>query len=78
MLGRVIARREPLGHRWHAVPSDLGRGKPRAEAFHRAFVRWLGPGELVFTQRSEVGREAGAAAAAEARDYDAAARRVWV
>ena len=39
-----------LGRRtaWHAVPADLARRKERAAAFHVAWQRWLGGGELVY------------------------------
>jgi hypothetical protein len=61
-----------------AVPADLGRRKDRAEAFARAAVRWLGPGKLLFTQRTATGKAALAARGADAADYDARARRVWL
>ena len=62
---------------WDAVPADLGRNKERAEAFAQAWRRWLGPGELLFTQRSAEGRDARAEAAAEDGGYETSARRVW-
>jgi hypothetical protein len=60
------------------VPSDLGRRKDRAEAFARAWRRWLGPTELVFAQRTDEGRDARAAAGAQAADYEATTRRIWL
>ena len=33
---------------WHAVPADLARNKDRARAFHAAWQRWMGAGELVY------------------------------
>ena len=48
---RVVAGRWPWSRArpaWHAVPADLARRKDRAEAFHGAWRRWLGDGELVY------------------------------
>jgi hypothetical protein len=78
LLGRVLRRRPPFGERLHPVPADLARNKERAEAFHRAWRRQVGPGRLVFTQRSEEGREARAEAAAEDGGYETLLRDVWV
>jgi hypothetical protein len=78
LLGRVLTRRPPFDERLHPVPADLARKKERAEAFARAWRRRLGPGRLVFTQRSEQGREARAAAAAEDGGYETLLRQVWV
>jgi superfamily II DNA or RNA helicase len=77
-LFRAATFREPFERRWVEVPSDLGRRKERAEAFARAWRRWLGPSELVFTQRTEEGKAARAAAGAQAADYQALRRRVWL
>jgi hypothetical protein len=60
------------------VPDDLGSHKARAETFHRAWTRWLGPSELLFTQRSEEGRATRAEAASQDADYDTQLRDVWV
>jgi hypothetical protein len=73
-----LLRRRPFTRTWHAVPDDLATHKPRAEAFHRAWTRWLGPSELLFTQRSERGRSTRAAAAAQGSDFDTQLRDVWV
>jgi len=78
LLGRVLVRRPPFERRWVAVPDDFGRNKERAEAFVCAWERWIGPTELVFTQRSAQGREALAEAQAQAEEYETSARRVWV
>jgi hypothetical protein len=78
LLWRAATRRPPFDRRWEAVPDDLGRRRDRAETFARAWERWLGPSELRFTQRSEEGRAALAAAGAEARDYDVRVRRIWL
>jgi hypothetical protein len=77
-LLRLLAGRRPFPLRWEAVPSDLGWRKDRAEAFARAWRRWLGPSELLFTHRSEAGREAIALAGSQPVDYETSARRVWV
>jgi hypothetical protein len=77
-LARVLARKPPFDRRWVAVPADLGRTKQRAEAYHAAWTRWLGPSELQFTQRSQVGRDAAAQASAEQADYSTSRRQVWV
>ena len=76
-LGRLV-RRRPFTRTWHAVPDDLGSHKARAEAFHHAWARWLGPSELLFTQRSEEGRATRAEAASQDGDYDTQLRDVWV
>ena len=78
LLGRVLTRRPPFPERLHPVPRDLARRKDRAEAFHRAWRRRIGPGRLVFAQRSDEGRAARAAAAAEDGGYDTLVRDVWV
>ena len=69
-------RRSPSG--CIPCPSDLGRHKDRAEAFARAWRRRLGPGRLVFTQRSDEGREARASVAGEDGGYETLVRDVWV
>ena len=74
---RRLLRRPAFALAWHAVPEDLGRRKDRAEAFARAWRRWVGPGELVFTQRSEAGRAVLAEAAAQGSVYEALRRDVW-
>jgi hypothetical protein len=78
LLGRVLTRRSPFEERLHPVPSDLGRRKERAEAFARAWARWVGPGRLVFAQRSDEGRRARAEAAAEDGGWETVVRDVWV
>ncbi|WP_037410156.1 DEAD/DEAH box helicase family protein [Candidatus Solirubrobacter pratensis] len=78
LLGRVLARKPPFDERLHPVPADLARDKERAEAFARAWRKQVGPGRLVFTQRSEEGREARAEAAAEDGGYETLLRDVWV
>jgi len=78
LLGRVLARKPPFEERLHPVPADLGRHKDRAEAFARAWRRHVGPGRLIFTQRSEEGREARAEAASADSGYETLVRDVWV
>jgi hypothetical protein len=78
LLGRVLLRRPPFPARLHPVPSDLGRRKERAEAFARGWARWVGPGELVFAQRSDAGRRARAEAAAEDGGWETVVREVWL
>ena len=78
LLGRVLTRRPPFDERLHPVPADLARNKERAEAFARAFRRYVGPGRLVFTQRSEEGHEARAEAASADGGYETLVRDVWV
>jgi superfamily II DNA or RNA helicase len=78
LLGRVLTRTPPFDERLHPVPKDLARNKERAEAFAKAWHRHVGPGRLVFTQRSEEGREARAEAAAEDGGYETLLRDVWV
>ena len=77
-LLRLLAGRRPFPVRWEAVPSDLGRRKDRAETFASAWRRWLGPSELLFTHRSEAGRDALAEAGSQPVDYQTSTRRVWV
>jgi superfamily II DNA or RNA helicase len=77
-LGRLLLARPPFRQYWHAVPDDLGRNKSRAEAFARAWQRWLGPSRLRFTQRSEQGRAALAEAGAQAATHESLTRKIWV
>ena len=78
LLGRVLLRRPPFPLRHHPVPADLGRRKERAEAFARAWAHHLGPARLVFTQRTDEGRQARAAAAADDGGYETVVRDIWV
>jgi superfamily II DNA or RNA helicase len=77
LLARALRRQPPFEQRWVAVPDDFGRRKARAEVFARAWRRWLGPSELRFTQRTAQGKEALAAASAQAAEYETSMRRVW-
>jgi superfamily II DNA or RNA helicase len=77
LLGRAIRRKPPFERRWVAVPDDFGRRKERAEVFANAWGRWLGPSELRFTQRTDEGKEALAAANAQAAEYETSTRRTW-
>jgi superfamily II DNA or RNA helicase len=78
LLLRLLTRRALFPFWWEAVPADLGRRKDRAEAFARAWRRWLGPGELIFTHRTQAGRAALADAAAQSTDYETSPRSVWI
>jgi hypothetical protein len=78
LLGRVLRRAPPFDERLHPVPTDLGRKKERAEAFARAWRRHVGAGRLVFTQRTDEGREARAEAASADAGYETLRRDVWV
>jgi hypothetical protein len=78
LLGRVLARRPPFGERLHPAPADLGRRRERAEAFARAWAHWVGPGRLVYAERSDAGRRARAEAAAEASGWETVVRAVWL
>jgi superfamily II DNA or RNA helicase len=78
LLLRLLTRRTLFPVRLEAVPEDLGRRKDRAEAFARAWRRWLGPSELIFTHRTESGHAALAQAGAQSTDYETSPRRVWV
>jgi hypothetical protein len=78
LLLRRLGGRAVFPVRWEAVPRDLGRHKGRAEAFARAWRRWLGPSELIFTHRTEAGRAALADAGAQSIDYETSTRRVWI
>lgn len=73
----TVRGRPAFGARWHAVPDDLGTHKRRATAYHRAWERWLGRSALLFTQSSDAGRRALAAAVAQEPDYDTLVREVW-
>ena len=77
-FSRTLVRRAPFEGLWTPVPEDLARHKTRAEAFARAWRLWMGPGELVFTQRHDQGRAALAEASAQRSDHEASVRRVWV
>ncbi|CAA9475391.1 MAG: hypothetical protein AVDCRST_MAG53-260 [uncultured Solirubrobacteraceae bacterium] len=62
---------------WHPVPSDLATHRHRADAFHRAWTRWLGAGDLLFAGRTDEGRAARAHAVAAGTAYLASRRTVW-
>jgi hypothetical protein len=78
LLGRVLTRQPPFDERLHPVPQDLARNKERAEAFARAWRRAVGPGRLVFTQRTDEGRAARAEVASSDGGYETLVRDVWV
>ncbi|MEQ8834508.1 MAG: DEAD/DEAH box helicase family protein [Miltoncostaeaceae bacterium] len=74
---RALAGRTPYPMRWSGVPDDLAGRRERADAFHAAWARWFGPGQVLFTGRDGPGRLALAEAAAEAIDAETAVRRIW-
>lgn len=61
----------------HPVPSDLATHRHRADAFHRAWTRWLGAGDLLFAGRTDEGRAARTDAVAAGTAYLASRRTVW-
>ena len=75
---RATMRRRWAASEWVPVPADLGRRKDRAEVFARAAARWLGPGELIFTGRSDEGHAALGEAGAAATSWEPVRRRVWM
>jgi superfamily II DNA or RNA helicase len=77
LTARAMTGRRIATTRWHAVPADLGRLKPRAEALATAWREWLGPSRLVFTQRSDAGRRTLAEAVAQADAFELMLRDVW-
>lgn len=79
-LGRLLTARPALRTwtAWHPVPDDLGRHKSRAEVLHRHWQHWIAPaGELVFSTRSDRGRQALAEAQAQDSDFQLQLRAVW-
>jgi hypothetical protein len=77
LTARAMAGRRIATVRWHAVPADLGRLKPRAETLAGSWRAWLGPSRLVFTQRSDEGRRALAEALAHDDASELRLRDVW-
>jgi hypothetical protein len=78
----VVSRRVAtslVGRRtaWHAVPADLARRKERAEAFHVAWQRWLGKGELVYCHGTDARARALAVQAASLAPLETQRRRIW-
>jgi hypothetical protein len=57
---------------WYPVPADLARRRDRADAFHLAWMRWAGPGELVYLHNApEATREIATTT------WETSARRIW-
>jgi hypothetical protein len=81
----VVSRRAragagPVGRTrlvWHPVPGDLARRRDRAEAFHAAWRRWAGPGELVYAHGDDPRGPALAAQALGASALETQRRRIW-
>ena len=75
---RALTFRPALDTAWHPVPSDLGTHRERAGAYHAAWTRYLGPGELLFAGReASAGREQRTQSAAAGADYVASRRVLW-
>jgi len=72
------ARWPRYGVAWHPVPNELGRNHERADVYHAAFARWLGPSELRYARSSKDGRAALAEASAAPEKYETQSRRLWV
>ncbi len=62
---------------WHAVPADLARRKERAEAFHIAWRRWMGKGELVYCHGTDPRGRALAVQASSVPPLETQRRRIW-
>jgi hypothetical protein len=68
---------DPLD-RWHPVPAHLGRNRRRAEAYLRAWRRWVSPyGELRYAPHSELGQTA-LLESGGASPYATHRRMLWV
>ena len=75
---RAVTFRAPLAQSWHPVPSDFGSHKQRALMYHAAWLRHVGPGELLFAGReAAAGRDELADAAAAGADYVTSRRTLW-
>ncbi len=78
VVWRSLTSRTGLEQAWHAVPSDLGSHRDRAEAYHAAWSSHLGRGELRFAGRAgTAGRDELAAAAAARADFVTSHRMLW-
>jgi superfamily II DNA or RNA helicase len=75
---RALTFRRPLDTAWHPVPSDLASHKDRATAYHGAWAKHLGDGELLFAGREDsAGRQQRTAAAAAGSEYVVSRRVLW-
>lgn len=77
LLVRTLLRRPAFQKQWVPVPHDFGRVKDRAQAFTKAWGKWLGPAELQFIPGSTIGHDLAASIDADRRDYETASRTVW-
>ena len=75
-----VARGRPRpagGEIWHAVPSALGANATRAAAYAKAWDRWIGGGDPVFTGSPEGTGVLAAQAGADLFDVSTTMRRTW-
>ncbi len=73
--GRAGARLRVV---WAPVPADLARVRARADAFHGAWQRWAGEGELVYLRGDDPRAAQIALEAAGASGQPTQRRRVWL
>ena len=59
------------------MPADLARRKDRAEAFHAAWQRWMGAGELVYCHGADARGTDLAAQASHVPALETQRRRIW-
>ena len=78
-LARYVVSRKvlPAHTAWHPVPADLARRKDRAEAFHAAWQRWMGAGELVYCHGADARGTDLAAQASHVPALETQRRRIW-
>jgi len=75
----VVSRKVAPGRHtaWHPVPADLARRKDRAEAFHAAWRRWMGAGELVYCHGADARGKDLAVQASHVPSLETQRRRIW-
>jgi hypothetical protein len=78
-LARYVVSRQARGAGvvWHPVPADLARRRDRADAFHAAWTRWVGPAELVYAHGDDPRGPALAAQALGVSELETQRRRIW-
>lgn len=78
VVSRRVATSWPRGRTaWHAVPADLARRKDRAAAFHAAWQRWMGKGELVYCHGPDPRARDLAVQASAVAPLETQRRRIW-